>query len=507
MTTWYPVYDSNTNGDFGSTLSAVAYGQTLVGGWVDLQGGIWSTASGNVKGNGLATNPQNFCFLLRPQAEDAVNQRCVLNIPASSLTSTQGTQFYLRHNRLFGASLTGYSFFIFGNGTFSLYKLVAGVSTTLINSAAISGFSLAHAYTLDGSITGNAFSITITDVNTSTVAYSNTTATDSSIAGAGSISLDAASASTNVIQASRIQTYRDAGMLCSPATLNTNATTTVTVTGYGTAWTSGTTFSISGVSGASIASQSVNAGTQVATLSITTGANSGALTLSDSTDAYTYSLNINNFKSVTDTGFYFSPNNWYLSGSSYAIANCAGAYFKFSFTGTSAVLSLSTQPLIANPLYIRYSVDGGPFVDANIAQLLTYTLATGLTNTAHTIIVYYRGRTASIDSWNTPTNGLVVNGITINSGGTTSAPATRTNTMLVYGDSRVEGYNALASGGAATAQDSTSIEAAYIADNLNCEYGMRAFSGIDFTVVGQTNVPGIYTPGNDSLSSWNKYFS
>ena len=74
----------------------------------------------------------------------------------------------------------------------------------------------------------------------------------------------------------------------SPST-STNAQSVVyTLTGSGTSWLTGTTFGISGVTGASITSQSCNAGTQVGTVTVLfDNTHIGTLTFTDSVDAAT----------------------------------------------------------------------------------------------------------------------------------------------------------------------------------------------------------------------------
>jgi Carbohydrate esterase 2 N-terminal len=209
---------------------------------------------------------------------------------------------------------------------------------------------------------------------------------------------------------------------------------------------------------------------------------------------------------VTDPGFYFSPLNWVVGGGQ-AVSNCAGSYFYFNFTGTSCSFGLNTTNLSSNALYVRTSIDGAPFVDTNISGLSSLVVGTGLSNTLHSIVCYYRGRTASADSWNTPVNGLIVTGATLSAGATTSAPTVRPKVAMFYGDSRVEGTMDLGSPNTASVQDTTITSAFLLGEALNAEIGLRAFGGMDYTISGNTNVPPLFTPGNDAASSWNKAYS
>ena len=74
----------------------------------------------------------------------------------------------------------------------------------------------------------------------------------------------------------------------SPSTSGNGQSVTYTLTGTGTSWTNGTTFSISGVTGASITSQSCNGTSQIGTVIVSLdGTHTGTITFSNSTDADT----------------------------------------------------------------------------------------------------------------------------------------------------------------------------------------------------------------------------
>jgi lysophospholipase L1-like esterase len=212
------------------------------------------------------------------------------------------------------------------------------------------------------------------------------------------------------------------------------------------------------------------------------------------------------FTPVTDAGFYFSPATWLVSGSSYAVTPSAGSYFYFSFTGTSAVLLADTTVLGANPLYTRCRVDYGPWADINIQGSSLIPLQMGLSNAAHTVQCIYKGRLTGLDSWNTPVDGLKITGVSLSAGATTTAPAVKTNRLLVFGDSRVECYHCLSTTDGA-GQDASAGAAFMLAESLNAELGLAAFSGAGWSVTGSTNVPALFTPGNDGASYWNKLFA
>jgi titin len=75
---------------------------------------------------------------------------------------------------------------------------------------------------------------------------------------------------------------------CSPSTSTNAQSVTYTLTGSSTSWTGGTTFNISGITGASITSQSVNTGAQTASVTVLLdNTHTGTLTFADSTDSAT----------------------------------------------------------------------------------------------------------------------------------------------------------------------------------------------------------------------------
>jgi len=208
---------------------------------------------------------------------------------------------------------------------------------------------------------------------------------------------------------------------------------------------------------------------------------------------------------VADAGFYFSPGNWYISGTSYALTPSAGAYFYFRGTFTDATMGLDTSALGSNPLIMRCSLDGSAWSDSDIQGLSSIQLVGSAANTDHTVTCVYRGRTG-IDSWNTPSDGWKITGLTLNTGATTTAPAVKPCKMLILGDSRVEGRNLLSIGEAA-AQDATLAIPFMIGSAYRCEIGVVAYAALGWGSIGVTNVPPLFTPSDDTNSSWNKIFS
>ncbi len=81
------------------------------------------------------------------------------------------------------------------------------------------------------------------------------------------------------------------GMLARPSKVQVNRSMlqSITLIGFGTTWTGGTTFTLSGVAGVTKVSQTVSSGT-VARVVIKTGSTTGTLTISDGTYPATVSV-------------------------------------------------------------------------------------------------------------------------------------------------------------------------------------------------------------------------
>lgn len=93
---------------------------------------------------------------------------------------------------------------------------------------------------------------------------------------------DSASSVTGAGAIVALQQISGSSMIVTPTAIPANhpGNLTLTLTGAGTSWTAGTNFTVSGVDGTSKISQTVN-GTTSATIVVSTGAGTGALTVSD----------------------------------------------------------------------------------------------------------------------------------------------------------------------------------------------------------------------------------
>jgi hypothetical protein len=595
MTNWNVIYDSSIANDFATTHGPVAAGGTLVNGWTDANGNVWTTASGILYSTPDSSGGSNFLrdFLFRPSSENQADGRIVVDIPTGIPTSGPATiQAYMRHNRGSNSTVNGITAFFTGGGAFQILSVAGGAVGTVASSSFT--YNTAHTYRIDFSVVGNNYTAILTDTTSSTV-LQTLTGTYTGVS-SGSFALDCTASSTIYPNATRVRTYSSgaqgmslgtktgnagsnytmtvtgtgttwtalttfsvlsggtgasvttnsvnvaaqtanititsgsaAGVLLignstdssndefsvaapsftlSPSSSSTSSTTTVTATGSLTAWTSGTTFSGSGLAGSSVATNSVNVGAQTANLTITTGSTAGNLTVSNNTDGANANFTVTAVLPITDAGFFWSPNSWYKNGSSYAMSQCAAAYFYFQSTTQNMTLKFDTSLLGSNALWIKYSVNGAPFVFQNVQGLSSLTLASALPAGTNNVRVFYFCRTSAADSWGSsgvlPVNGFKITGMVVDGGATSSTPSSiKPKRMICYGDSRVEGYNDSPPTG--QTQDATYAAAFVMAEGLNAELGLRAFAGMDFTLAGATNVPGIYDPANVSTSSWNKY--
>jgi lysophospholipase L1-like esterase len=215
--------------------------------------------------------------------------------------------------------------------------------------------------------------------------------------------------------------------------------------------------------------------------------------------------------SVTDANWFFSPYNWYFSGSSYAAASAPGAYFKIKFSATSgdsAVLNVQVSQIPSTMPKVRWSLDGGVFTVASLSGT-TLSLATGLTMGNHTIELYLMA-TQGGAGWSSLTNVLWVTGLTIGAGASSVSQTLSSKRALFYGDSITQGTCSTGNATQGVAGDDSILSyAAYLGIALGAEYGALGYTGEGYTIAsaGGAGPPALFTPGNDANSSWNKYWA
>lgn len=388
-------------------------------------------------------------------------------------------------------------------------------------------------------ITGfNGSGATTASIDSGFTAVYNATSVGASIAGGIAYLIQTAATAVNPTWTTSGSTEMVATILdyiaapLSALSLNFGAngtTTTVTVTGTNTAWTSGTTFSVAGGTAASVVTNSINVGAQTASITITAGSAVATLTVSNGTDAGTasfYAIAANT--PVTDSHLVWSPGNWWGDvqgtiasnnldgvGSHYAQTTRCGAYLRIAATsggsGTVA-LQLDTTPLIGvtagNCPRIGVRVDSGAFTTTTLVAASTPTstlsLGTGLAAGAHTFEVDFQGvvlnsSNAMGDRWTNLTVGasvFKVLGVVLDAGSTIAQATAKSKKMLEFGDSRLEGANSAGSSNGAGDQDATLSFGVLLANAFNAEYGLIGSSNQGYEQAGYGNEPNV-------LSAWN----
>lgn len=214
-----------------------------------------------------------------------------------------------------------------------------------------------------------------------------------------------------------------------------------------------------------------------------------------------------NLIAVDDADVEFSPYNWRLSGSTFALTNNPGAYLLTKFTGTSFRLRVDVSALVTagesagqypaigyyvNGTYTRYQLTSSD---------TTLTLASGLSAGTHTLELVLVGAWWQSDRWTTPVQALKVTGFEVDGGSDVAAPDTYADALLLFGDSNCEGYEALGTGVTVANQDAGLSHALLYRHALKCEVGVVAFAGQGYTqTVAAANLP-------DLEDSWDFYSS
>ena len=185
---------------------------------------------------------------------------------------------------------------------------------------------------------------------------------------------------------------------------------------------------------------------------------------------------------VDNANIFWSPENWYFNGSTYALTNNTGAYLKVNFTGTGLAvgIDISVWQALAQAAnrwpILTWKIDGGDFQHyQTITDQTSQTLATGLANTAHTAQLWFRAVTPGIqDRWNTPSVQIRITSLTV-TGGTLTTPTVATKRWLFFGDSLTEGTNCNGDTYLAGINDGSNTFAQQVSQALDAEVGTIGF--------------------------------
>jgi hypothetical protein len=254
---------------------------------------------------------------------------------------------------------------------------------------------------------------------------------------------------------------------------------------------------------------SISSGTPTATFTYTPGStgvktisvtNNGGLT-NPSNISYTSNAGPTVLQ-PTNANWYFSHNNWNVTSGS-AIAVSGGAYFKLGFSGTSIAVGLDLSSLASagetSDQYpsIRYTVDGGAYIDSQLTIGQTSLSITGLSAGNHTIELWYlaghwdNSPATAKDRWNTPLYCLKITGATLDASAASVAQTLKPYKLLWYGDSISEGVRANNSTTHPAAHNAYETIPAFVAEGLNAELGNHSFAGSNWNAAGTGNAPGL----------------
>lgn len=519
---WQSIFDQ-TNWGPDTTPSATANSITNVPGWTD-KAGNWSVASTRIKspaGGGFTE------FLYRPE-----NTRTNLRIIGRLEIDSGHRSFWLRLNP---TTNDGY-YCLFDPSTqgLTVSKLVGGVNNPLFSIDGASwGYNAAKTFEVDFNVMGTSpttISLLIRNTTDNVTTYTMTPLTDSeaSLQAAGRVGLSFFSGPSYF---SRIAAFHDDPI--APATtytLNAGATTvtsggTVTYTVSLPADTTVAspvtiTFSDNG-GGGSFSSPTVQLTEASPTATSTyTAATSGTKTISTTNNggltnpaSRTLTVNTANASQIlqyNDAKLVRSPYNW-STRSAYLETNNSGAYLKIAFTATSIAMIQDLSHLIGASVpagaypTIKWSIDNGAIQTYQLTSAdSSYTLATGLTNAAHTCQLWVDSFNFNLDRWATPVSSVRIQRFEVGTGGSFSQATELSNKAIFFGDSITEGIASTGAGNSAT-----NTWAAALANTLNVEYAQIGFGFLGWTVAtpAPSNVPAFGTSWNLQMSGANRTFT
>jgi len=297
------------------------------------------------------------------------------------------------------------------------------------------------------------------------------------------------------------------GMVLAPTGVIASSTgNTITVTGSGTSWLSGTVFS---ATGGTITAQSVNAGTQVATLTYD-APSSGPVTFSEDADLLTADLTINTVAVIApdDSHIIYSPFNWVVTSGSARTVN-AGAYFRTIFIGTQFKVTTDTSANSSPYPELWVRIDNQAWVQFTLsAGNPTLSLATGVDDRKHLIEVVVKSTSITQARWSSPVAVVAITSILVDPGTSLYSPVRRTKNILIYGDSITEGVLTV-NLTAPNDTDQDDILGAYSwgLTQLDAEVGIVGFGGQGVNAAGVGSVPALTSAYNFIYSGASRSFS
>lgn len=230
---------------------------------------------------------------------------------------------------------------------------------------------------------------------------------------------------------------------------------------------------------------------------------------------YTVNATANNI-AVNDANLLYSPGNWKVSGSSFAVSANPRASVRGGFTGTSLKMTIDISdldgatPSASDYPVIMYSIDrAAPTVYQIQSGDTQLTLASGLAGGTHgfeVILKALRDFSPAYDRWTTPANALKITTFELDGGEASAALpaniAARTYKALFFGDSITQGTLNVSNTQAPAGQDATQTWVDAVAAALDAEPGVIAFGSQGYNTGGSsgTNVP-------QFTDAWDFYYS
>jgi hypothetical protein len=219
----------------------------------------------------------------------------------------------------------------------------------------------------------------------------------------------------------------------------------------------------------------------------------------------------------------YSPYNWTVPTSSVVTTINAGAYCKFTFTGSSLRVNFDISGYPAGGTTASFYPQMFAVLDGNVLPSFTVNAATieipVPLDTAqfyqeHTIELYVKATTQTLNRWTAATSTAVkITGFQVDTGRTIKAPSTFDKTVWVVGDSIFEGVltkrtNITTNSNDVDKNDVMQSAVFQTCRKLGVEFGMCAFGGTGVAQAsGGTSVPSFNNNYNLVMSGVSRSFT
>ena len=209
---------------------------------------------------------------------------------------------------------------------------------------------------------------------------------------------------------------------------------------------------------------------------------------------------------ATDSRIYHSEYNWHKDPSGFLETTNPGAYIRIAFTGTSIGITLD-KPLLTVPFCtLAWSINGLPEQNVTLPTTSSFILlASGLEKEKTHSLFFYVKNAEFNDRWENSDQQVKLISVTIDDDATLFAPKLAPKRLLVYADSIGEGYYTISCQDFLSSNDAYSTWPFTLAQALNAELSLVAWSTQGYTIRGWGNVPPLWSSNrgsNDSAWIW-----